>query len=288
MPRSRLVYSMTHERSRACQSAATVRVVGLFYREMGADPARPFALRAWYVAPVDAPRAAAPKRAIDARAVSLQELVYGSGRYDGQLVRVRGTYRGANRDADLPEKTRKGRGDWVIKDGLFAIWISGRKPKGDGFALDTGLKRDTGKWLEVVGRPETRNGVTYLRAVRVSLGAQPSASAPAQLPSPPPERPKVPPVVVFAIPLDGEVEVRRRGRRVARLGPGSFVGEIALLSRSPRTATVVATTPLRVLAITGRDFVALLDSLPELWLKVARTLADRVDADEALDATETV
>jgi CRP-like cAMP-binding protein len=88
----------------------------------------------------------------------------------------------------------------------------------------------------------------------------------------------------FFVVVEGEVEVRRGSRRVARLGAGSFVGEIALLSRSPRTATVVAATPLRVLAIEGRDFVELLDSLPELWLKVARALADRVDADEAAEA----
>ena len=88
----------------------------------------------------------------------------------------------------------------------------------------------------------------------------------------------------FFVVVDGGIDVRRRGRRVASLGAGSYVGEIALLSRSPRTATVVATTPLRVLAIAGRDFVELLDSIPELWLKVARTLADRVDADEAAEA----
>jgi CRP-like cAMP-binding protein len=88
----------------------------------------------------------------------------------------------------------------------------------------------------------------------------------------------------FYVVVEGEIEVRRRGRRVARLGAGSYVGEIALLSRSPRTATVVAATPLRVLSIAGRDFVELLDAIPELWLKVARTLADRIDADEAMDA----
>jgi CRP/FNR family transcriptional regulator, cyclic AMP receptor protein len=88
----------------------------------------------------------------------------------------------------------------------------------------------------------------------------------------------------FYVVVEGEIEVRRGTRRVAQLGAGSFVGEIALLSRSPRTATVVATTPLRLLVIDGASFVALLDSLPELWLKVARALAERVDADEAAEA----
>jgi CRP-like cAMP-binding protein len=88
----------------------------------------------------------------------------------------------------------------------------------------------------------------------------------------------------FYVVVEGQIEVRRGTRRVANLGAGSFVGEIALLSRSPRTATVVATTPLVVLAIEGKSFVELLDSIPELWLKVARALAERVDADEAAEA----
>jgi voltage-gated potassium channel len=85
----------------------------------------------------------------------------------------------------------------------------------------------------------------------------------------------------FYVILDGEIDVRKRGRRVAELGAGSFVGEIALLSRSPRTATVTATTAVRALMLTGDDFIDLLDSIPELWLKVARALAERIDVEEA-------
>jgi CRP-like cAMP-binding protein len=80
--------------------------------------------------------------------------------------------------------------------------------------------------------------------------------------------------------ISGEVEVRRKGRKVATLGPGTYFGEIALLSQQPRTATVKAITPLRALVIADREFVDLLDAVPELWLKVARSLAERVSADE--------
>jgi voltage-gated potassium channel len=87
----------------------------------------------------------------------------------------------------------------------------------------------------------------------------------------------------FFVLAGGEVEVRRKGRKVATLGPGSFFGEMALLSKMPRTATVTAVTPLDVLVITDRAFLDLLDKLPELWVKVARALAERVGADELND-----
>ncbi len=84
----------------------------------------------------------------------------------------------------------------------------------------------------------------------------------------------------FFVIISGDVEVRRKGRKVATLGPGTFFGEMALLSNQPRTATVTAVTPLRLLVIADRAFVDLLDAMPELWLKVARSLAERLQADD--------
>jgi CRP-like cAMP-binding protein len=88
----------------------------------------------------------------------------------------------------------------------------------------------------------------------------------------------------FFVIIRGEVEIRRKGRRVGKLGAGGFFGELALLSRAPRSATVTAASALAVLVITDRDFVALLDRAPELWLKVARALAERLDADDVRDS----
>jgi len=87
----------------------------------------------------------------------------------------------------------------------------------------------------------------------------------------------------FFVIVSGEVDVRRKGRKLATLGPGSFVGEMALLSKAPRVATVTAVTPLNVLVITDRAFLSLLDKMPPLCVKVARTLAERVGANELSD-----
>ena len=143
---------------------------------------------------------------MSARDVTLESLVAKPGSRDGETVRVVGKFRGRNLYGDLPGSSQDRGADWVIKDDLFAVWVTGKKPKGSGWELDATLKRDTGKWIEVIGRPETRRGVTYLRAIRVSLTNPPSAVADAKAPPPPPERPKRPPVIVFALPLDGEGE----------------------------------------------------------------------------------
>ncbi len=87
----------------------------------------------------------------------------------------------------------------------------------------------------------------------------------------------------FFVIVDGEVEVRRKGSKIATLGPGDFVGEMALLSKVPRTATVTTITEVVVLVITDRAFLDLMNKTPDLWLKVARALAERVGANELSD-----
>jgi len=103
----------------------------------------------------------------------------------------------------------------VLKDDVFAVWVSGKKAKGEGWTLDPGLKRDTGKWLQVTGRVRVDRGVVTIQATDVILSKPPSAStqgpAPAQAPPPPPPKPKKTPVVVFSLPLDGERDVPRDG-----------------------------------------------------------------------------
>jgi CRP/FNR family transcriptional regulator, cyclic AMP receptor protein len=80
----------------------------------------------------------------------------------------------------------------------------------------------------------------------------------------------------FFVLLDGEADVKRNGRRINTLGKGDFFGEIALVSRAPRTATVVATTPVHALVITDRSFRRLLEHSPQIQSKVLEALAERL------------
>ena len=76
--------------------------------------------------------------------------------------------------------------------------------------------------------------------------------------------------------VTGTAEVRRNGRKVADVGPGSCFGELALLDHGPRTATVTATSDVTVLVLAAREFAALLDQVPPIAHKLLRSLAERV------------
>lgn len=80
----------------------------------------------------------------------------------------------------------------------------------------------------------------------------------------------------FFVLLKGSADVMRGDRKVNTLGPGDFFGEIALVSRSPRTATVTTTEPSDLLVITATSFRALLDHSPRIQLRVLEALADRL------------
>jgi CRP-like cAMP-binding protein len=88
----------------------------------------------------------------------------------------------------------------------------------------------------------------------------------------------------FFVIVDGSAEVTRKGKRVATRGGGDFVGEIALLEETPRTATVTAETPMRLFVLTRRDFRHLVDENPGVERKVMRALARRV-VELSLDPT---
>jgi CRP-like cAMP-binding protein len=81
----------------------------------------------------------------------------------------------------------------------------------------------------------------------------------------------------FFVLLEGQADVTKNGRRINRMGAGEFFGEIALITPSAtRTATVTATTPLRVLVLTAQNFRRLLATSPEIKVKVLEALAERL------------
>jgi CRP-like cAMP-binding protein len=84
----------------------------------------------------------------------------------------------------------------------------------------------------------------------------------------------------FFVLLDGTAEVRRGGELIRTLDAGDFLGEIALVSKLPRTATVTTTSPVQALVITDQAFSALLGHVPSLQRAVIEALADRLAADE--------
>ncbi len=76
--------------------------------------------------------------------------------------------------------------------------------------------------------------------------------------------------------IEGTATVKRNGRKVGVLGPGSSIGEMSLLDHGPRTATVTADTDMTVLVLSAREFGGVIEEVPGLAHKLLIELAKRV------------
>ena len=83
----------------------------------------------------------------------------------------------------------------------------------------------------------------------------------------------------FMVIVDGAAEVRKKGRRLNLLGSGDFLGEIALISGGPRTATVTTTSEADLLVLTDRAFRQLTKQMPSIHASVLKALSERLQAD---------
>jgi CRP-like cAMP-binding protein len=80
----------------------------------------------------------------------------------------------------------------------------------------------------------------------------------------------------FFVLLTGGATVVKQGKTVHRLAPGDSFGELALITGTPRTATVTTTEPSEVMMLLRRDFVVLLDDFPQMTRKMLTALANWV------------
>jgi CRP/FNR family cyclic AMP-dependent transcriptional regulator len=83
----------------------------------------------------------------------------------------------------------------------------------------------------------------------------------------------------FIVVAEGTVRVTRGGKKLRDLGAGDFIGEIALVADVPRTATVTATSPVRLLVVTDRAFRSVLEQMPSIAMKVLQSLGERLHSD---------
>ena len=82
----------------------------------------------------------------------------------------------------------------------------------------------------------------------------------------------------FFVIVSGSVRVDRGGQTINTMGPGDFLGEIALLDGGPRTATATTDEPSRLLKITNDDFRRLVDRSPAVRTAVLEAAGARLRA----------
>ncbi len=139
-------------------------------------------------------------------APSVRALALDPDHYVGQDVTVVGRFRGRNLYGDLPDAPGISRWDFVLQSADSAIWITGRRPKGDDFDLSIEQKVDTGRWLEVKGVVHTDRGLVRIDATAIKSAQPPPPSKDTEVTVKLPDK-GPPPEVIFSTPTQDETDV---------------------------------------------------------------------------------
>ena len=112
--------------------------------------------------------AAETRRADGPDDATIRTITLDPTRYRDRTVTVTGRFRGRNLYGDLPEAPGTSLTDFVLRSAEAAIWIVGKKPRGDGFDLDVMARVDTGRWLQVTGIVKGSDTLVELEAEEIA------------------------------------------------------------------------------------------------------------------------
>jgi hypothetical protein len=160
-------------------------------------------------------------------------------------VRITGQFRGRNLYGDLPQGPGLTQWDFVLRGADATVWVTGMRPRGRGFNLNTSARVDTGNWLEVTGIVKEGKGLVWIEAQQMALTKPDLETRTAETPPIPQMGP--PPEVIFSDPADGESDVAAKNAvrlQFSRdMNPDSFKGHIQWAFTAPDALHVSAETP---------------------------------------------
>ncbi len=147
------------------------------------------------------------RRADEPSDPTIRTIILEPTRYHDRTVTVTGRFRGRNLYADLPEAPGTSPTDFVLQSVDAAVWIVGKRPRGDGFDLDVMARVDTGRWLQVTGNVTGNSRLVEIEAEEIEQVERPalgpsavtSAEAVADV-GPSPE-------VIFSAPTRDDIDV---------------------------------------------------------------------------------
>jgi hypothetical protein len=150
---------------------------------------------------------ASAMRAAPSTRPTLRAIALAPDDYVDREVRVIGRFRGRNLYGELPNALGRDKWDFVLQSADGALWVTGIRPRGQGFDLDPGRRVDTGKWLEVTGVVKQDAGGPYIEGTAVALSTeQLEPTVEVELPAAPPQPP---PEVAFSAPVPNDTDVDR-------------------------------------------------------------------------------